>query len=379
MSEIQANCPHCGTSFTVAEEQLSIANGHVRCGVCMKVFKAIDDDSNSINTTESPNQPSTVQGLDDDASIEAWIKKNQKTGNANIQSGPVEAPEGDIPLESLQFDDEISDDFQDLMTKSEGEAPDFSLEDDDDIDSVPAFAATMDKDQSLDDQLSNLVSEGHGQLQSRDIEHNADDNSVLDDFDDAFGSDLDDDPFAMDDEPVVHVALGSAEIEEEETLESRLQPKILWPSLIAAFSLILCTQVLVKNFDTLALDSSYRSFYSPFCAIGICDLPTQKNLASIRASNLIVRPHPHRDNALLVDAIINNKAPFNQELPLLQLSFSDTQGSPVAARQFTPKEYLQGELAGLKSLPSHSPLHISLEIVDPGETAVGYRIDFIDG
>ncbi|TCS41741.1 DUF3426 domain-containing protein [Reinekea marinisedimentorum] len=33
-------CPHCGTSFRVRTEQLSVANGSVRCGACLQVFSA---------------------------------------------------------------------------------------------------------------------------------------------------------------------------------------------------------------------------------------------------------------------------------------------------------------------------------------------------
>ncbi|WP_197486112.1 MJ0042-type zinc finger domain-containing protein, partial [Oleiphilus sp. HI0061] len=34
-------CPHCKASFKVSEEQLSAANGRVRCGACMNIFDAI--------------------------------------------------------------------------------------------------------------------------------------------------------------------------------------------------------------------------------------------------------------------------------------------------------------------------------------------------
>ena len=33
-------CPHCDTAFVVTEEQLSIANGKVRCGNCKAIFNA---------------------------------------------------------------------------------------------------------------------------------------------------------------------------------------------------------------------------------------------------------------------------------------------------------------------------------------------------
>jgi predicted Zn finger-like uncharacterized protein len=33
-------CPHCLTTFSVTEEQLSVANGRVRCGLCQELFEA---------------------------------------------------------------------------------------------------------------------------------------------------------------------------------------------------------------------------------------------------------------------------------------------------------------------------------------------------
>jgi predicted Zn finger-like uncharacterized protein len=47
-------CPHCGTSFRVKNEQLSVANGSVRCGACLQVFSA----RNHVVTTSIPAQKS---------------------------------------------------------------------------------------------------------------------------------------------------------------------------------------------------------------------------------------------------------------------------------------------------------------------------------
>ena len=41
---MQAKCPNCDTVFRLTDEQLSIANGMVRCGVCMLVFTATAED-----------------------------------------------------------------------------------------------------------------------------------------------------------------------------------------------------------------------------------------------------------------------------------------------------------------------------------------------
>jgi hypothetical protein len=74
----------------------------------------------------------------------------------------------------------------------------------------------------------------------------------------------------------------------------------------------------------------------------------------------------------MVDTILLNRAPFEQPFPDLVLTFSDIHGQTLAARRFTPREYLAGELAGQTSMPSNQPIHLSLEIVDPGPDAVNY-------
>ena len=81
--------------------------------------------------------------------------------------------------------------------------------------------------------------------------------------------------------------------------------------------------------------------------------------------------------ALAVDAIITNQAPFPQPYPSLQLQFTDLNGAPVAGRQFRPEEYLGGELTGSRLMPVQQPVHIALELVDPGPRAVNYLLTVV--
>lgn len=83
----------------------------------------------------------------------------------------------------------------------------------------------------------------------------------------------------------------------------------------------------------------------------------------------MVRSHPDFNGALIVDAIIYNRAPFTQPFPLLELRFADLNGQLIASRRFKPAEYLSGELAGKGEMPSQVPIHIALDILDPGPKA----------
>ncbi len=148
----------------------------------------------------------------------------------------------------------------------------------------------------------------------------------------------------------------------------------LWSTLAIIMSLLLFLQVAYFKFDYFSRVEPTRTAYLFMCPLFGCDVPPLVDIMEIETTNLIVRNHPKVGEALLVDAILINKAPFAQPFPDLILSFSKLDETPVASRRFTPKEYLGGELAGMKYIPERQPVHIALEIADPGAEAVNYTL-----
>lgn len=149
----------------------------------------------------------------------------------------------------------------------------------------------------------------------------------------------------------------------------------LWGPLTLAMALILVFLVGWLQFGKLSRIEPYRGYYGYACTLFGCELPVLISRQDIRAVNLVVRSHPSESGALVVDAVLQNTAGFAQPFPSLDLVFTDVAEKPVAARRFSPREYLGGELAGKTQMPSQQPIHIALEIVDPGPDAVGYRIE----
>ncbi|ARN73547.1 DUF3426 domain-containing protein [Oceanicoccus sagamiensis] len=152
--------------------------------------------------------------------------------------------------------------------------------------------------------------------------------------------------------------------------------KRTWLASIVLATLLLAVQHIAFNYDRLARDNSYRPVFSSLCSVFGCEVPALHDISQIRSSNLMVRSHPELKHALVVDAIIINRAEFKQQFPVMELQFTDINGSVVAGRRFKPSEYLAGELAGTRIMPTKQPIHISLEIVDPGEQAVNYQLRF---
>lgn len=140
--------------------------------------------------------------------------------------------------------------------------------------------------------------------------------------------------------------------------------------------LALAGQYLYFNLDTVARNPQLRPLLDRACGVLGCQVPSQVNLDAIAGTNLVVRSHPHEANALVIDAIIKNKAGFTQPFPAVLLSFDDVNGNPVASREFQPREYIHDPAVNLLQMPPDTPIHLTLEIVDPGRDAVNYQIQF---
>lgn len=151
---------------------------------------------------------------------------------------------------------------------------------------------------------------------------------------------------------------------------------VKWAALSVAATVVLFVQYMIFNFDELARTPEWRPFYSGICNTAGCQLPNPSNVEQLRGSNLVIRDHPSVADALVVDVIVFNDAQYEQPFPLLELGFYSLDGRPIASRVFNPDEYRQGELSDMASMPRNTPVHISFDIMDPGEEAVNYTLRF---
>ncbi len=96
--------------------------------------------------------------------------------------------------------------------------------------------------------------------------------------------------------------------------------------------------------------------------------------------------------ALRVSAIITNRTGKPQARPLLQVTLEDRYGAPIGRRAFHPEEYVAapaigtastGTATGMSSsaataipqLPPRGVLPVAVEVADPGNEAVGFKLD----
>lgn len=396
-------CPHCQTSFRVSHAQLSMARGVVRCGSCLQVFNAakqlleqragkaavkpvapppveppvqraisqkqwtaaemdldsLDLDEELARLEQREIQPTTEFGRPREDSLSArrdsaehdeapWSDSlfsesaanrahvaDEPTPEPTIEPGKHSRTEPSLSLEPVEPDDEPE--IQQLRLHDPLDAP------------IPfaSLSATTDDDE-IDDDLPSV----EPLRKRRERNEPALRAEVL--------QDLSDDPLQLD-------------------WQRRRSPwgrRFFWLLLILLGAAGLVGQYVAYHFDELARQDQYRPWFQQLCPHIGCTVPSKVDIAKVKSSNLVVRSHPDFNGALVVDAIIYNRAPFSQPFPLLELRFADLNGHLIASRRFKPGEYLNGDLEGLAEMPPQTPIHIALDILDPGPKAVNYSLSF---
>lgn len=348
MAARATRCPHCQTSFRVTEAQLGIAGGRVRCGACLGVFNA------------------TEHWLDFPAEKVAATPPDSNDAAYGAEAAESEA--------EIRFDDERGlPDSVDDEDFPETPAPGFeSTPMAADADNLPPPETEPERETAFEPEPEPEPEREPEPEPAVDLEWHA--TPELAGADDDAGLDKAGEPLRADDFDRL--------APQRHRLFRPTRQQLGWTALCLLAALALVAQALYVNFDTL-VQSRYRPLLAKACE-GVnfllpgqyCTLPAPRNLALIESRGLNIYSHPRFANSLLIDALIINNAVFEQPFPDIELQFRDPLGQTVAARRFTPAEYLAGELRGAALMPSRQTIHIAIGILDPGASAVNYQMRF---
>ena len=410
-------CPHCQTSFRVSHAQLSVARGVVRCGSCLQVFNAAKQllEQHAGKEAVTPVAPliSEPPPISEPAPVEppAIVETPEPRAISQKQWSAAE-----LDLDSLDLDEELARlEQREIQPTTEFGRP---RED--------ALSARRDSHEPEDTTWPDSLFSEPADERAPEVEDEPDvvePEPVRPERTEPSLSlepvDLDDEPPIpqlrlhdpidpnarrerlsasddVDDElPLIEPARKKRERVESSARAEALQDltddplqldwqkrrspwgrRLLWLLLIVLAAAGLGGQYIAYHFDELARQDQYRPWFQQLCPQVGCTVPSKVDIAKIKSSNLVVRSHPEFSGALVVDAIIYNRAPFSQPFPLLELRFADLNGHLIASRRFKPGEYLNGDLEGMAEMPPQTPIHIALDILDPGPKAVNYSLSF---
>lgn len=406
-------CPHCQTRFRVNHAQLSVARGVVRCGSCLQVFNAArqlleqrmgqeaqaltpppavipEPEQRAISQKQWSAAELDLDHLDLDQELARLEQREIQPTQAFGQPRKPREESLSARRDSSENDEPWSDSLFSEPAEKRGEIDEMPPTPD-----TPALGNLDDLDASTRTEPSlSLVDLDDDEPDAPQLRLEAlDDDLPADPRHERLSATVDDD-FDEHPEPVEPARKKRARAEpaaHEEVLQDlvddplqldwqkRRSPwgrRLFWGLLVLLGAAALAGQYIAYHFDELARQDQYRPWFQQLCPQIGCEVPSKVDIAKIKSSNLVVRSHPDFSGALVVDAIIYNRAPFSQPFPLLELRFADLNGHLIASRRFKPGEYLNGDLAGMAEMPPQTPIHIALDILDPGSKAVNYSLSF---
>ncbi len=102
------------------------------------------------------------------------------------------------------------------------------------------------------------------------------------------------------------------------------------------------------------------------------ELPHHVERLGIEDSDL--RQKAGRDDAYMLTATLSNRAPYPMAYPLLELTLTDINDTPLLRRRLTPEEYLPAGHPVDAGIAGGSDLHLRVHFSAGEITAAGYRV-----
>lgn len=323
-------CPQCQAIFQVTAEHLKAAAGDVRCGQCLTVFNALDRLSEAL-PAQIPAAPEPEQI--DTAAFDAdpfadWTPPPEP--EVNVDVSPAEQALGDMDSSVVDVDEyhvadsaEIDDEFADIAKAAAELYPE---------EAAPARTRSGSYAKSGDTAESRKTSQ------------------------------------------VPSVILEDLAREKAERLRPSGTP---WAVGSVLLMLVFLAQAIYFARDDLARDPKLRPWLETACAYVGCTLSQPVETGKIEILGWDVRSHPIAAKALVASTTLINNAAFAQPYPLLELRFSDMNGTPLAQRRFKPREYLPTGTDFHAGMPPDTPIQVKLELMDPGSAAVNFEFHAI--
>lgn len=316
-------CPHCDTVFQVSDEQLSVAQGRVRCGRCQGVFDALAH----LYEEEAP-----------DTDADTAPAPTPREPHASADTWDADEPD-DTPYIVASRDDE-----------SEDVAPPESAE--------PAAAASVDT-APPEREVRETATEADADVPAE-----------------AAVSPASATPRVESLPRIDIVEVLRAQLEVRAT--PRAAPvSLVWPLLAVLLMVSLGGQYLYFARADLAQYQALRPWLQRACTYLGCDLPLRRAPEQIELLSRDVISHPRIRNALLISATFVNRADFIQVYPVLQISLSNESGTVVAMRRFQPEEYLAQGARIAAGMALGVPVHVVLEVVEPKHSATSFQFEFL--
>ena len=155
------------------------------------------------------------------------------------------------------------------------------------------------------------------------------------------------------------------------------KPARRWPWVLGAFLLLLTLLAQAAYHYRSAITLLFpdtKAYAVALCATLGCELPLPRRIEqmSIDASDL--QADTTNPGVMVLSATLKNRAIFNQQHPLLELTLTDAQDQPVVRRVLAPQDYLGKAVNTQAGFAANTEIAIKVFIEGSQVKATGYRL-----
>ncbi|BCX87999.1 hypothetical protein MIN45_P0366 [Methylomarinovum tepidoasis] len=148
-----------------------------------------------------------------------------------------------------------------------------------------------------------------------------------------------------------------------------------WYWFAAVLGVLLLVQIFLAAKDRLAQIPQLRPVLETLCHGLGCRLPPFRSLNEIQVVDRALYPARDRADAYDFHLVIVNQTPYPQPYPLLKLTLTALDGTPIAARIFKPEEYLKTRNPPL--MPPYRMIFVELRLAAPKREVGGFQFELL--
>ena len=150
-----------------------------------------------------------------------------------------------------------------------------------------------------------------------------------------------------------------------------------WPWLLGALLLLLTLLAQAayhyRGAITLLFPET-KPYATALCASLGCELPLPRRIEMMSIETSDLQADTTNPNVMVLSATIKNRAVFNQQHPLLELTLTDAQDQPVVRRVLAPQDYLGKTVNTQAGFAANTEIAIKVFIEGSQVKATGYRL-----
>jgi predicted Zn finger-like uncharacterized protein len=153
--------------------------------------------------------------------------------------------------------------------------------------------------------------------------------------------------------------------------------RVFW--ITAAIALFIATAINLAVFfgHPLRQQPLVQNVLARFGIMDEAPVEPWRDLSKIQLVSRDMQNRPSQPGTLLLSLTMVNRAQLRQPYPALEVILLDQEGKPLARRIFQAAEYLPPGADTAAGMVPEAYLPVNLKLLDPGQKAVGFEINFL--